>query len=308
MVKKLNDMAVSPIVGVMLLLIITIIIAAVASGFAGGLLDNTGKAPTLSMDVHIRNNGYWSGSEFSAKVTGVDSAIPTKDLKIVTSWTHEDYLDGSISGGATIMPNDPNIHQVWSPWNGRNFMDEYFWVAPYGYGIGVGDKEGSAGTGSGQGYDMERHFGNYSLAIGTVMWAEPFGADTRPSAGAYSGIAHTKVGYGITDTTLGVGGRWQYIYNNATGTFGGSRNHEDGHNPRGSSVELVFNPPDENGLNGRQVQFEAVDYHSTPSYDSMTAVLGKGWENLREGDIVTVSVIHTPTGKTIWEKDITVEG
>ena len=305
--KSTKEMAVSPVVAVMLLLIVTIIIAAIVSGFAGGLIDSTGAAPELTMDVHIRNNGYWTGSEFSARVTGVDKAIPTKDLKIVTSWSHEDYVNGRSSGGATVLPNEPNMHLVWSPWNGRNFMDEYFWTAPYGYGIGVGTKEGSAGTGSGQGYDMEQHFGNYSLTVGTVMWAEPFGADTRPTAGAYSGISQDQVGYGITEE-LGNGSRWEYLYNSATGEFGGSRNCEDGICPRGSNIELVFNPPDQNGLNGRMEEFMAADYHATPSYDAMVAVLGKDWECLRAGDIVTVSVIHIPTGKTIWESDVAVEG
>ncbi|MBN2735267.1 MAG: type IV pilin N-terminal domain-containing protein [Methanomicrobiaceae archaeon] len=313
MLRKLNDVAVSPVVGVMLLLIITIIIAAVSSGFAGGLMDSTGKAPTLSMDVHIKNNGYWSGSEFSAKVTGVDSAIPTKDLKIITSWTHNDYIDGKISGGTTIEPNQPNVYLVWSPYNGKNYLDQYFYVAPYGYGIGVGDEEGSAGSGSGQGSDKKIHFGNYSLAIGTVMWAEPFGANTRPSAGAYTGVAQTLVGYGITNITSGTGGRWSYLYNDDTGYIGGSRNGDaddpDGVSILGNSVELVFNPPDESGLNGRMNEFiGSANYHDLPNYDAMTAVLGAGWENLRAGDIVTVSVVHTPTGKTIWEKDVVVEG
>jgi len=305
MMKRSNEMAVSPVVGVMLLLIVTIIIAAIVSGFSGGLMDSTGKAPELMMDVHIKNNGYWSGSEFSARVTGVDKAIPTKDLKIVTSWSHEDYVDGRSSGGATILPNEPNMHLVWSPFNHINYQDQYFWVAPYGYGIGVGDKEGAAGTGSGQGYHLEQHYGNYSLTVGTVMWAEPFGADTRPTAGAYTGVAQDLVGYGIN------GSRWSYSYCNATDDWGGSKNCKDGVCYWGSNVELVFNPPDENGLDGRMNQFippAASDYHDLPSYDSITAVLGKGWENLRAGDIVTVSVVHIPTGKTIWENDVVVEG
>ena len=310
MISKSNESAVSPVVGVMLLLIVTIIIAAVVSGFSGGLIDSTGKAPELTMDVHIRNNGYWSGSEFSARVTGVDKAIPTSDLKIVTSWNHKDS-DGRLSGGATIMPNEPNTHLVWSPSNSVNYLNEYFWVAPYGYGIGVGDKEGSAGTGSGQGKSMDKHYGNYSLTVGTVMWAEPFGADTRPSAGAYSGVAQDKVGYGITDTSISNdtlnGGRWEYLYNNATGTSGGFKTSIAKGYIRESPVDLVFNPPDENGVDGRMQEFIDEDYHDTASYDAMTAVLGKDWEQLRAGDIVTMSVVHIPTGKTIWEDDVVVE-
>ena len=40
--------------------------------------------------------------------------------------------------------------------------------------------------------------------------------------------------------------------------------------------------------------------------DATTAVLGQGWENLQIGDTVNVKVIHTPTGKVIYQKDIPV--
>jgi len=35
-------------------------------------------------------------------------------------------------------------------------------------------------------------------------------------------------------------------------------------------------------------------------------MLGCGWENLRAGDTVNVKVVHTPSGKTIFDKDIVV--
>jgi flagellin-like protein len=56
--KNQNDRAVSPVVGVMLMLVVTIIIAAVVSGFAGGLIgSNNQKTPALTMDVRIVNSG-----------------------------------------------------------------------------------------------------------------------------------------------------------------------------------------------------------------------------------------------------------
>ncbi|SCL75397.1 hypothetical protein L21_1296 [Methanoculleus chikugoensis] len=45
-----NDSAVSPVIGVMLMLVVTIVIAAVVSGFAGGLAGETGKAPQASIE------------------------------------------------------------------------------------------------------------------------------------------------------------------------------------------------------------------------------------------------------------------
>jgi len=45
-----NEDAVSPVIGVMLMLVVTIVIAAVVSGFAGGLAGETGKAPQASIE------------------------------------------------------------------------------------------------------------------------------------------------------------------------------------------------------------------------------------------------------------------
>jgi len=49
--KQDRDSAVSPVVGVMLMLVVTIIIAAVVSGFAGGLVGENKKAPQASIKV-----------------------------------------------------------------------------------------------------------------------------------------------------------------------------------------------------------------------------------------------------------------
>jgi hypothetical protein len=46
-----NEYAVSPVVGVMLMLVVTIIIAAVVSGFTGGLVGSQEKAPQASIAV-----------------------------------------------------------------------------------------------------------------------------------------------------------------------------------------------------------------------------------------------------------------
>jgi len=40
----------------------------------------------------------------------------------------------------------------------------------------------------------------------------------------------------------------------------------------------------------------------------MMGVLGANWNYLRSGDTVNVKIIYTPTGKTIVNKDVIVEG
>ena len=49
-----NQEAVSPVVGVMLMLVVTIIIAAVVSAFAGGLSSGTDKAPNVQIKASYR--------------------------------------------------------------------------------------------------------------------------------------------------------------------------------------------------------------------------------------------------------------
>jgi FlaG/FlaF family flagellin (archaellin) len=265
--KIRNESAVSPVIAVMLMLVVTIIIAAVVSAFAGGLTGGHQKAPQLTMDVHISNNGYWSGSAFSARVTGVESAIPTSDLEITTHWVHTNRSDGiRTEGGEIVVPGQNNTFLHWSPWRGASNMGDYYGVAPWGYGMGVGDQEASAGTGSGQGYQPTNFFGNYSLAVGTVMWAEPFGANTRPTAGGYSGVAY-DIGYGV--------GGHPFSY-----TYGDSRSCNGG---------------------------DCAHLYQGVNTDGLMAVLGQNWSVLRAGDIVTVGITHIPSGATIWQKDVTVE-
>ena len=104
-----RDMAVSPVVGVMLMLIVVVIIAAVVSGFAGGLAKGTQAAPQLVMDVHIANSGFYPTSYFKATVTSVSAPIRTQDLKIVTSWTKPISSGQAIRGGAMVTPGVNNI-------------------------------------------------------------------------------------------------------------------------------------------------------------------------------------------------------
>jgi FlaG/FlaF family flagellin (archaellin) len=44
------------------------------------------------------------------------------------------------------------------------------------------------------------------------------------------------------------------------------------------------------------------------SEDMMMAVLGPNWNVLKAGDTVNVKIVHTPSGKTIVDKDVSVQG
>ena len=47
---------------------------------------------------------------------------------------------------------------------------------------------------------------------------------------------------------------------------------------------------------------------SSASVDQMQAVLGPNWYVLRPGDVVNMKIIHIPSGKTIWQGSIPLEG
>jgi FlaG/FlaF family flagellin (archaellin) len=83
--------AVSPVVGVMLMLVVTIIIAAVVSGFAGGLAGDTKTAPAASIDVSFMQDDGGMGPAYVEwkmifeHLSG--DSIPTRDIEIITYYT-----------------------------------------------------------------------------------------------------------------------------------------------------------------------------------------------------------------------------
>jgi FlaG/FlaF family flagellin (archaellin) len=171
---------VSPVVGVMMMLVVTIIIAAVVSGFAGGLIgDSEQKTPTLSMDVKIANTGSASDSGFTATVLSISEPTSTKQLKMTTSWvtTMKDkstYLSGklsSIADGATFVGGNTSALGT---------------GAPYGFGPGVTGDVAMESP-----YNTVQHFGNYTLMQGTGMIAEP--AENYSNYKYISGSAAEKV-------------------------------------------------------------------------------------------------------------------
>ncbi|MDO9036134.1 MAG: type IV pilin N-terminal domain-containing protein [Methanoregula sp.] len=91
--KQINNNAVSPVVGVMLMLVVTIIIAAVVSAFAGGLGGSQQKTPqvTLAAEPIIQNiEGSYPGTHPSG-------------------WTAANGIEFENTGGDTFKLSDINI-------------------------------------------------------------------------------------------------------------------------------------------------------------------------------------------------------
>ena len=92
MMQKKSDDAVSPVVGVMLMIVITVVIAAVITTFATGVTSDAEAAPVAVLDVEIYE--YYQalpdcgGPDFHISHISGDP-IDTKDITIQLSWTHD---------------------------------------------------------------------------------------------------------------------------------------------------------------------------------------------------------------------------
>lgn len=148
--------AVSPVVGVMLLLVVTVIIAAVVATFASGLVSTQQAAPTVAADVEILSMETYATSgaagKFEMKIVAVSDDVPTKDLKLVTKYVVNNKISGNVTYGKV---NNTKYTTT---------TNTYEYASPIGFGPGV---QGPAVT-SGQ-YDTNQQFGYYSLTEGTYM-------------------------------------------------------------------------------------------------------------------------------------------
>lgn len=272
MTRKNGEDGVSPVVGVMLMLVVTIIIAAVVSGFAGGLINGQSKSPTLSMDVKVSNTGSYVGSGFTANILAVSQPIDTKNVKIVTAWstTMKDNTSADLSttqanipegntftGGNTSLPNSANVYV----YQGMQTKKVTSWAtAPFGMSqeiVDAGQNNPTDPIGkSSTAYEKPGWFGQYTLQQGVGLFAYPYGTDSGMAIAGAPGNAAAS----------GYNGATPYVYTEASGLY-------------------------ENG-----------------QVDPTQAVLGSGWEQLRAGDTVNVKVIYIPTGAAIFNKDVAVEG
>lgn len=97
MTLKKSDDAISPVIGVMLMLVITVVIAAVITMFATGMVTDTEPAPVAALDVKIYD--YYQalpdvgGPDFHITHLSGDP-IDTRDIELRFSWTHIDTSTG----------------------------------------------------------------------------------------------------------------------------------------------------------------------------------------------------------------------
>ena len=115
--SRKSDDAVSPVVGVMLMLVVTIIIAAVVAAFAGGLADSTTPAPQAifsadlkysdSMILYHKGGDAISGSAIDVILTVksgsyIDMVYPVNLTAATLATSGSPLLYGVIQPGETI--------------------------------------------------------------------------------------------------------------------------------------------------------------------------------------------------------------
>ena len=143
----LGNEAVSPVVGVMLMLVVTIIIAAVVSAFAGGLTESTSKAPQVSLKAtYSQTDGLTISHQGGDAIGTIDTVVLVRlggtfgdaqhmvwaqnATTIVsergnpsgsTAGTAKAWLrDGGYSGVKSFAPGD-NAY-IEAPYNAKEFM------------------------------------------------------------------------------------------------------------------------------------------------------------------------------------------
>ncbi|MFH0968576.1 MAG: type IV pilin N-terminal domain-containing protein [Methanobacteriota archaeon] len=135
-----KEPAVSPVVGIMLMLTVTLILAAIISGFTGGIAKNQQKPPQLLFEATLVHDADTHTSSFlDIRIISISEGIPSRDLKLQTEWRNQ----SSQTYRSVIMPNSAHVGTK---------------TYPLGYGPGVqpGSKGGS-------------NFGNYTLLAGTRL-------------------------------------------------------------------------------------------------------------------------------------------
>ena len=96
----LNFEAVSPVIGVMLMLVVTIIVAAAVSAFAGGFADDQKETPVAQIDVQLKTTGLYPKLVFTH--LGGDP-LKTGDLKIITYFHGYQSYSGAGGGGRIVL-------------------------------------------------------------------------------------------------------------------------------------------------------------------------------------------------------------
>jgi archaeal type IV pilus assembly protein PilA len=151
-----TDDGVSPVVGVMLMLSVTVIIAAIVSAAAGGLSGTEKKAPSAILEVRFYDNlSYGSFSANTMKIEHISgNPLQTKDLSITTYFRNE---SGQLIKGYLLGEKAVAGDAAWDNFDSGTYSGVLF--------INDQDRFGSPLQSSDKGY--KSWFGNTSAVLMT---------------------------------------------------------------------------------------------------------------------------------------------
>ncbi|MDO9523039.1 MAG: type IV pilin N-terminal domain-containing protein [Methanocorpusculum sp.] len=263
---KKHENAVSPVVGVMLMLVVTIIIAAVVSGVAGGLIQDVSQAPSLSANVEATTDGV------TLAVNAISEPIDTSDLELIFAITNT---------------------------TGAVFTDSVSDATGSGTGITAANKD----------------FGNFVLYGGTTINVDDLsgiaGINTRiynltdavtefGTAAIWSDMAYPcdENGTQVDYSTWEPGDSTPSYWSNGTVTA-----QNDGTWSAYSKLGNPYGVPEVYAY----YMVEFTDDWSSGSKNPWTVkYAADSLSALERGDKMTISIVHTPSGQTIFSKDVVV--
>lgn len=131
-----DDNAVSPVIGVILMVAITVILAAVIGTFVLGLGSNTQQAPQASWELDYDADGTGSNGEVTVTHIGGDTfnTDNSNTLKVTHNSTEQDWLSspgGPVNAGESFsITDDPSADLNTAVVNGEPVR--IVWEAPDG--------------------------------------------------------------------------------------------------------------------------------------------------------------------------------
>ncbi|MDK2938030.1 MAG: archaeal type pilus assembly protein PilA [Methanolobus sp.] len=228
-----NLVAASPVIGVMLMVVVTVILAAAVSSYSTGMLKGSEPVPSASFNVEMRvdvpsvdtSTGADMNISYIAITMVTGDKIPTDELKIIT-------INPNARGNNKTREILPNVNNTKT--------GQYTGVSPF---LNVGKILRSDSTGV--------YFGDFVLEPGMTMIADEYSnyqsaASWEEDIGAYN-----------LDST-------------------------------------PIDPNSVSYITGMQTMF--ADWGDNPD----------GAHSINPGDVITIKIIHTPSNKVIFTKDVVV--
>lgn len=286
-----RDDAVSPVIGVMLMLVVTIIIAAVVSTFAGGIMSSQEPTPSASFDVSMTDEGI------GLTVQSASQDIPSKNVMIVLS---KGGQTRKLVPGASTVPFGFNIVEK----EGKGFKDT--------------DRVGAAGgtTQAANDNNSKQWFGNYTLKAGSRMSASGAAFNDAVWGSLPAGFnkgSFTKGEFlGMMTVDL-----WKTVFGEDGGVSTTEPDLADvvlkvGSNQRISDEGLrTFLETKGVTFNGESPTAEFYATATDKNWDfGKMITYGDGYgaiSSLSPGDRVTVTIVYTPSGQTMFTKTVVVK-